>query len=143
MNSTLFGLDFGAVPYPGNGTNQGGGDGVTDFSNLNGTLLANLNGTLVANTSATVPAIAVCLNGSPSNRQTDVGILGAIPPVRILAHGVIAAFARVQQDATGGIVTDAGAGNQRVVIGVALEAATASGQLILVQPITPTPLNTW
>jgi hypothetical protein len=145
MNSALFAKDFGAIPYPGDGLNEGGGDGVTDFSNLNGLLLADsaTANLLVLNNSPTIPAVAVVLNGNPSNRQTDIGILGAIPPVRLVAHGVINKFQRVIQDATGGIIADPGAGTQRVVVGVALEAATASGQFILVQTIAPMPCDTW
>jgi hypothetical protein len=137
MNTSLFGRTNGVFQYPY--------DGVTDFSALTGSLVANsaTAGLLVANTSATVPAVAVCLDGQGAQGvPSNMGVLGAIPPVRLIAHGAINKFQRVQQDATGGIVADAGAGNQRVVIGVALEAAV-NGQYVLVQTIAPQPASTW
>lgn len=137
MNTALFGRTNGVFQYPG--------DAVTDFSAKTG-LLATNSGTanlLMVNTSTTVPAVAVILDGQNSSLPTTMGVLGSmIGPVRIWASGAIAQYARVQQDGAGGVVTDAGAGNQRVIVGVALEAATA-GTYVLVATIAPMPCNTW
>jgi len=136
FNSALFARTNGVFQYAG--------DGVTDFSAKTGLLAAN-SGTanlLVVNTSTTVPAVAVILNGQNSSLPTDMGVLGAIGPVRLWASGAINKYQRVQQDGAGGVVVDAGAGNQRVVVGVALEAATA-GSYVIVATIAPAPLDTW
>lgn len=139
MNTALFAKTNGVFPYAY--------DGTTDFTGQNGLLLApsGTAGLLVLNTSTTVPAVAVVLDGNgPSGTGTNstFGVLGGIPPVRLLAHGTINKGQRVQQDATSGIVVDAGAGSQRVVVGVALESGVA-GQYIMVQTLAPAPLNTW
>lgn len=95
----------------------------------------NLTATLGA--SATVPSTGVILEGVVAASLSSIGILGALDgPVRMKTSGAIVAGARVQQAADGTIVTDAGAGNARVVIGVAIESG-ASGDLIEVATFTP------
>lgn len=79
--------------------------------------------------SATVPVTGVILDGALTTGKSSIGILGGLAaPVRLRASGVIAKGAEVQQAADGTVVTDAGNGNARLIIGVALEAAVA-GQL--------------
>lgn len=93
--------------------------------------------TATISASATVPATGVILEGKATTGKSSIGILGALAaPVRMKTSGIIVKGARVQQAADGTIVTDAGAGNARVVVGVALEAAV-SGQLIDVATIAP------
>jgi hypothetical protein len=116
--------------------------GAADLSEKRGYLvtLAAVAGVLTATVSASaaVPATGVVMNGEAVANKSSIGILGApgIGTVYMKASGVIAAGARVQQAADGTIVTDAGAGNARVVVGVALEAA-AAGDLIEVAPLAP------
>jgi hypothetical protein len=116
--------------------------GAADLSEKRGYLvtLAAVAGVLTAtvSASATVPVVGVVMNGEAVANKSSIGILGApgIGTVYMKASGVIAAGARVQQAADGTIVTDAGAGNARVVVGVALEAA-AAGDLIEVAPLAP------
>lgn len=117
-------------------------NGATDLTEKRGYLvtLAAVAGVLTATlgASATVPAVGVVMDGATAVNQSTIGILGApgTGTVYMKASGAIAAGARVQQAADGTIVTDAGAGNARVVVGVALEAAVA-GDLIEVAPIAP------
>lgn len=102
-----------------------------------GYLVTMASGTATISTSATVPATGVILDGQATTGQSSIAVLGAVGgTVRMKASGTIAAGARVQQAADGTIVTDAGAGNARVVVGVALEAAV-SGDLIEVAPLAP------
>lgn len=83
-------------------------------------------GVMAVNTSATVPAKGVVLEGADTDKVSSIGILGAVEgSVRLKAGGAIAKFDRVQQKNDGTVVTDAGPGNARVVVGVALEAAAA------------------
>lgn len=107
-----------------------------DFSASLGLLVKNNAGAPAVNDSATAPAFGVVLEGNIATRQSSIGILGATGPVRMKAGGAIGRFSQVQQAADGTIVTDAGAGNARVIVGVALEAA-AAGDLVLVQPWDP------
>ena len=94
-------------------------------------------GVATISSSATVPADGVILEGQATTGQSSIGILGALSgTVRLKTSGVIAAGARVQQAADGTVVTDAGPGNARVVVGVALEAAV-SGDLIEVATFAP------
>lgn len=115
--------------------------GATDLSEKKGYLVTlGVTGGLLTATlsaSATVPATGVVLDGDVAAGNSSIGILGATAgTVRIKTSGAITAGARVQQAADGTIVTDAGAGNARVVVGVALETA-ASGDLIEVAPLAP------
>lgn len=116
--------------------------GATDLTEKRGYLVtlgvtaAVLTATLGA--SATVPATGVVMDGATTANQSTIGILGApgLGTVYMKASGAITAGARVQQAADGTVVTDAGPGNARVVVGVALESAIA-GDLIEVAPIAP------
>lgn len=93
--------------------------------------------TATISTSATVPADGVILEGQATTGQSAIGILGALSgTVRLKTSGAISKGARVQQAADGTVVTDAGPGNARVVVGIALEAA-ASGDLIEVATLAP------
>lgn len=79
--------------------------------------------------SAAVPAKGVILDGQDVNDQSSIGILGGLAaPVKLRAGGNIAKGAEVQQNNDGTVITDAGNGNARLIVGVALEAAIA-GQL--------------
>lgn len=93
--------------------------------------------TATISASATVPAAGVILDGRPTTGKSAIGILGALSaPIRMRSSGVIAKGARVQQAADGTVVTDAGPGTARVVVGIALEAAV-SGQLFEVASLAP------
>jgi hypothetical protein len=79
--------------------------------------------------SASVPAKGVILEGKDVTGVSSIGILGGIAaPVRLRAGGTIAKGAEVQQNTDGTVITDAGNGNARLIVAVALEAAVA-GQL--------------
>lgn len=79
--------------------------------------------------SASVPAKGVILEGKDITGVSSIGILGGLAaPVRLRASGNIAKGAEVQQAADGTVLTDAGNGNARLIVGVALEAAVA-GQI--------------
>lgn len=107
-----------------------------NFTDKEGYLLKENSGALAVNDSATAPARAVCLNGEVADKDSTVGILGALGgTVRLKASGSIAKYALVQQAADGTVVTDAGSGS-RVIVGVALQAA-ASGDLFEVATIAP------
>lgn len=100
--------------------------------------LVNLAGEIATiSASATVPVTGVILEGRPVAGKSAIGILGGLPaPIRMIASGVIAKGAEVQQAADGSVVTDAGNGNARLIVGVALEAAVA-GQLFQVASCKP------
>lgn len=145
MNTALFARTNGVIEYL---------DSAVDFSAKNGLTVAySAGGTgndanqggggFAIGASTSVPDVGVVLDGQVANRVNAIGILGEIPPVRMYASGLFNKGQRVQQDGAGGVVVDAGAGNQRVVIGVALEACTAAGQYVLIQTIAPVPSDTW
>lgn len=113
---------------------------AANYAGKEGYMVTHDGVTATISTSATVPATAVILEGGKdANSKITVGILGALEgSVDMKTSGVIAGGARVQQAADGTIVTDAGPGNARVVIGVSMEAAAcASGDLIEVAPLSP------
>lgn len=88
--------------------------------------------------SASVPAKGVILEGQDTDGISSIGILGGIAaPVRLRAGGTIAKGAEVQQNTDGTVLTDAGNGNARLIVAVALEAAVA-GQLF--DAVTHTPI---
>jgi hypothetical protein len=88
--------------------------------------------------SASVPAKGVILEGQDITGISSIGVLGGLAaPVRLRAGGTIAKGAEVQQNTNGTVVTDAGNGNARLIVGVALEAAVA-GQLF--DAVTHTPV---
>ena len=131
MNSALFARSNGVCQYT---------DATLDFTNpsLLGLLLTPGGNGLIANTSATVPATMVCLDANPPGIANAVATIGGVvAPVRIVAAGAISQFQRVVQDAGGGVHADPGPGTARVAVGVALEAATAAGQYIIVQLMEP------
>jgi hypothetical protein len=125
--SALFCRSNAVVPYTPSATHV----------NKEGYLVDLANDTATISSSATVPADGVILEGQLTTGQSSIGILGALGgTVRLKTSGAIAKGARVQQAADGTVVTDAGPGNARVVVGVALEAA-ASGDLIEVATFAP------
>jgi hypothetical protein len=111
---------------------------AADYSAKLGYTVTDDGTTATVSASATVPATGVIMEGGKdANSMVQIGILGNLEGTCLMkATGIIAAGARVQQAADGSILTDAGPGNARVVIGVALEAAVA-GDLIEVAPFTP------
>ena len=127
MNSALFARTNGVFPY---------NDASTDFSAKNGLLCGASAGVITVSSSATTKAMFVCLDGMPVNRDSAFGVLGQIPPVRLMAGGTIAKGDIVCQNSDGTVITDAGSG-ARVTVGVALEAATI-GQYIVVATWPPT-----
>ncbi len=111
---------------------------AADYSAKEGYTVTHDGTTATISASATVPAVGVIMSGGKdANSKVTIGIIGSLSgTVRMKTSGIIAAGARVQQAADGTIVTDAGAGNARVVIGVAMEAA-ASGDIIEVATLSP------
>lgn len=92
--------------------------------------------TATISSSATTASTGVILEGATTAGKSSVGILGALQaPVRLKAGGVIAKGERVKQHTDGTVIADAAGARQ--VIGVALEAATAAGDLIIVATFTP------
>lgn len=112
------------------------GDDAVDFRNKEGYLVKANAGAPALNDSKTVPAFGVVLEGADDGAPSSIGILGAMPPVRLKAGGAIAKYANVEQAVDGTVVTDEGPGTARVVVGVALEAA-AAGDLFLCQTVSP------
>lgn len=115
---------------------------ATDMSAKQGYLVTHDGTTATLSASATVRANGVILDGGKdSNSKVTIGLLGAINgTVLMCAGGVISAGAWVQQDSDGQVLTDAGSGG-RVIVGQALEAATAAGDLIEVAPCGPLALS--
>lgn len=115
---------------------------AADYSAKKGYLVTLAAGVATISASATVAAKGVILEGNDTaagyaTETVSIGILGNINgSIPMRASGAIAAGAFVQQAADGTVVTDAGAGNARVVVGVAAEAAVA-GENFEVFPITP------
>lgn len=121
MNTSLFAMSVAVIASTG-----------VDFTGKEGYLLKNNAGALAVNDSLTVPAVGVVLDGDGATKNSSIGVLGQIPPVRLKAGGAIAKFDQVVQQNDGTVITDPGAGTGRVVVGRALEAA-AAGDLFLVQ----------
>lgn len=119
---------------------------AADYSAKRGYLVTVSGTTATLSASATVVANGVILDPNPTTagyatEEVTVGILGAMKGTcRMCAGGAITAGARVQQDSDGQVLTDAGSGG-RVIVGVALETATAAGDLIEVAPLTPIVLS--
>ncbi len=111
---------------------------AADYSTKRGYTVSVAADTATLGASATVPVVGVILEGGKDiNDNITVGILGAFEGTCLMkTSGAITKGARVQQAADGTIVTDAGPGNARVVIGIALETGV-SGDLIEVAPLTP------
>jgi len=113
--SSLFANESAVVPVTG-----------VDYRGKEGYLLKAAAGVHAVNDSKTVPAFGVVLDGADDDKQSSVGILGALPgTVRLKAGGAIAQFQRLEQKNDGTVVADEAAGTARVVVGVALEAAAA------------------
>jgi hypothetical protein len=105
---------------------------------MEGYLVDLAGNTATISSSASVPAKGVILEGQDTTGVSSVGILGGIAaPVRLRAGGTIAKGAEVQQNTDGTVITDAGNGNARLIVGVALEAAV-TGQLF--DAVTHTPI---
>ena len=119
---------------------------AADYSAKRGYLVTHDGTTATLSASATVRAKGVILDANPTaagyaNEKVTVALLGSVPgTVLMCASGAIAAGDWVQQDSDGQVLTDAGSGG-RVIVGQALEAATAAGDLIEVAPIAPLPLS--
>lgn len=119
-------------------TDFGGGDPTT---NKVGYLVTVAGDVATLSASAAVHANGVILDVEGTDGKAAIGILGGkLGPVSMRAGGVIAKGAKVQQGADGRVVTDAAAG-ARVVVGIALEASTAAGDLIEVVPKDPISLT--
>lgn len=100
-----------------------------DHTDKEGYLVDLAGDVATISSSASVPAKGVILEGQDTDSVSSIGILGGLAaPVRLRAGGTIAKGAEVQQGADGRVLTDAGNGNARLIVGVALEAAVA-GQL--------------
>lgn len=119
---------------------------AADYSAKRGYLVTHDGATATLSASATTRAQGVILEPNKSTagyatEEVTVGLLGSMSgTVRMCAGGAISAGAWVQQDSDGQVITDAGTGS-RVIVGQALEAATAAGDLIEVAPIAPLPLS--
>ena len=115
---------------------------AADYNDKRGYLVTHDGTTATLSASATVRAQGVILEGGKdSSSKITVGLLGAINgTVLMCAGGAISAGAWVQQDTDGQVVTDAATGN-RTIVGQALQAATAAGDLIEVAPCAPLPLT--
>jgi hypothetical protein len=123
MNSAFFARSNSVVPYT---------DATLDLSLSTGLLVVQGGNGFVVNTSANVPATGVVLDGVGPGRPNAIGILGpGLMPCRVVAAGAITQYARIAQDAGGGVKASPGSGNARCDCGVALEAATAAGQYII------------
>jgi hypothetical protein len=115
---------------------------AADYTAKLGYLVTHDGTTATLSASATTRANGVILEPNRTAagyaaEKVTVGLLGAMAgTVRMCAGGVIAAGAWVQQDSDGQVLTDAAAG-ARVIVGQALEAATAAGDLIEVAPCSP------
>lgn len=96
------------------------------------TLSIKATATLVAMTLVTFLGATASAAGNTAGVVRTDGVAGDLVPVdilgtaRVIAGGAVAAGARVEADAAGKAVTHASG----VPVGVALEAATASGQVI-------------
>lgn len=113
---------------------------AADYSAKKGYLTTDDGVTATISASATVPATCVIMEGGKDiNSLIEVGVLGSIEgTVLMKAGGVIAAGARVQQNNDGTVLTDAGPGNARVVVGKYVGVkACAAADLIEVAPFTP------
>lgn len=121
-------------------TDFGGGDLTTNKKGFLVTIAGDV-ATLSASTS--VQAKGVILDVEDTSGKAAVGILGAnIGPVFMRAGGAIAKGDRVQQSNDGRVLTDAGSGNARVVVGIAMEATvTGAGDLIEVATFVPISLT--
>lgn len=120
-------------------TDFGGGDPTT--SKL-GYLVTIAGDVATLSASASVHANGVILDTEGTDGKASVGILGGkLGPVYMRAGGAIAKGAKVIQGSDGRVLTDTGAGNARVVVGIAMEAAAAAGDLIEVVPKDPISLT--
>lgn len=119
---------------------------AADYTAKRGYLVTHDGSTATVSASATTRAQGVILDGNQTaagyaTEKVPVALLGAYKGTLLMcAGGAISAGAWVQQDTDGQVVTDAGTGS-RVIVGQALEAATAAGDLIEVAPIAPLPLS--
>lgn len=131
MNDALFARPNAVIPATPSATHVDKEGYLVTLGVTAGLLTATIS------TSATAPASGVILEGQATTGLSSIGVLGTIPgTVRLKTSGAITAGARVIQAADGTVVTDTGAGNARVVVGIALETA-ASGDLIEVAPLAP------
>lgn len=127
MNSSLFARAVAVLGFTPSADHTGKGGYLVGLAGDVATISA----------SATVPAEGVILDGNDVDAESSIGILGTLAgTVRLKTSGAIAKGARVMQAADGTIVTDAGPGTARVVVGIALEAADA-GDLIEVATFAP------
>ena len=115
---------------------------AADYSAKKGYLVNLAGGTATISSSATTPAKGVILEGNDTatgyaNEKVAIAILGNVcGSVPMRASGVITAGDAVQQAADGTVVTDAGNGNNRVIVGIAAESGVI-GENIEVFPIGP------
>lgn len=105
---------------------------------MEGYLVDLAGDTATISSSSSVPAKGVILEGQDTTGVSSIGILGGLAaPVHLRAGGTIAKGAELQQNTDGTVLTDAGSGNARLIVGIALEAAVA-GQLF--EAVTHTPI---
>ena len=108
-----------------------------DLSNKEGFLVKLLDGKAILVTAATDIPFGVVIDGAESGSMASIAVCGGnVGTLHISAGGTIAQGAYMQLEAEGDVITDAGTG-ARVIVGVALEAAT-DGALIEAVMITPT-----
>jgi len=136
MNNALFANTNGLIAYVDTALDLSAKNGLTLVYSGAGTDADLSAGGLVVSTSSSVPATHIVLDGVPAGRQNSIGVIGAIPPVRLYCSGTVTKHNRVMQDAAGGILNSTGSGNARVDIGVALESGIA-GSYVRVATFTP------
>ena len=126
--STLYSRGNAIVPFTPSASQE----------DMEGYLVDLAGDTATISSSASVPAKGVILEGQDVSGISSIGIIGGLAaPVRLRAGGTIAKGAEVQQNNDGTVLTDAGSGNARLIVGVALEAAV-TGQLF--DAVTHTPI---
>jgi hypothetical protein len=126
--STLYSRGNAIVPFTPSASQE----------DMEGYLVDLAGDTATISSAASIPAKGVILEGQDVTGISSIGILGGIAaPVRLRAGGAIAKGAEVQQNNDGTVITDAGNGNARLIVGVALEAAVAEQ---LFDAVTHTPI---
>lgn len=124
--SALFAQANAVIPHTG-----------VDLSAKEGYLVKGSGASAPAvNDSATVPAVGVVLEGNTDDKQSSIGLLGALDGlVRVKLGGTVKKFDRLMQKADGTVEKD-GAAGARVLVGTAAEDGVA-GDLALAALTTP------
>ncbi len=115
---------------------------AANYSANEGYLVTSDGTTATLLTSATTRPNGVILEpGRDATSHITVGLLGAFEgTVFMKCGGAIAGGAWVQANSDGSVLTDAGPGNARIIVGQALEAGVL-GDLIEIAPVTPLTLS--